>query len=618
MIKLRENMSADQLFSVYGSFGMACGEIKIDGNNISSNGDCYRIDCERIKNENGVVCQKAKITNTSDKSINITYLASKFVYDGGEYEVYTQSSTWENESVSSWQTLNATIGAEVYGVRDAYGAEPFLGIWSVQGGRGEAFHLLADCAWKYTVTRVHLAGKATQVELEMGINNRNFNYELMPGESLDFPTIIYYEFRNKLDLDCWKIHDYANRNYPARRMPVMFNTWMYKFEHIDFDNVCSQIERAKKLGIEYFVIDAGWFGQGDFWKCRGDWYENTEAGFKGRMKELSDKVRAAGMKFGFWLEIESVGIDSNIIKQHPEYFFNYKNMYLLDFRKKEACDWITDTVCKLLDTYKAEFIKFDFNQDSRYDYDAASFVKYYKGFRSVLQNIKKRHPELYAENCASGGLRMTFSNSLHYDGMWLSDNHSLYEGLRIYKDTIRRMPPQSIEKWASVTSVKNFSHRNPDTKSADKIVASNDALWVDVRGVEMSWLKGFLTGGGIGISCSLTEMSDELFEGLCEHISQFKKNRDFWRSSVCHILCDTDTMLVLQYCDLENNTVRLVSYSNVIHQCNVKVYPRVDVNARYLVDGKYEVDGADIENDGIDIPVRGAYKAEFVNLEKIK
>ena len=178
MIRLNESYKDDFLWSVYGSFGQAMGKINIDGEKITSVGDEYIIECERKTYEYGVVRQTGKITNTSDKAINVTYLASMFVFDGGEYQVYTQSSTWENESVGTWQELNSTIGAEVYGVRDAYGAEPFVGVWSEQSGRGNAFHILADCAWKYNITRTHLAGVSTLVEHELGINNRNYCNEL--------------------------------------------------------------------------------------------------------------------------------------------------------------------------------------------------------------------------------------------------------------------------------------------------------------------------------------------------------------------------------------------------------------------------------------------------------
>lgn len=617
MQKLTEGMAADNVWSVYGSFGMANGKVTVMGEKAVTEGEEYEIESERKSFEHGVIRQNGKIVNTSEKEISVNYLMSKFVFDGGNYEVYTQKSTWENESEGLWQPLVTTVGGEIYGIRDAFGAEPFFCLWNNQTQRGTAFHILANCSWKYTVsTTCGDSGIGTAVEVELGINNRNFNYTLAPGEELEFPTVIYYDIRNKIDLDCYKIHSYMNKNHAARKMPVMFNTWMYKFEHIDFENVASQIQRAAQLGIEYFVIDAGWFGQGNFWKCRGDWYENLSEAFKGRMKELSEKVRENGMKFGFWLEIESGGADSKRLAQHPEFYFKYKDMYLFDFGNPKACDYMYETICGLLEQYNAEFIKFDFNQDTRFDQDGAAFIKYFKGYRKMMEKVKQKHPELYVEHCASGGLRMTLNDSMYCDGFWLSDNHSLYQGMRIYKDTIKRMSPQSIEKWASVTSVDNFSHNYQD-KNEPKTVASNDALWIDVRGVNMPYLKGFLTGSGIGFSCSLTAMSDELFQTLKNHIAEFKANREFWKNCVCHILCDTSEMLVLEYCDEEKNRIEIRVYSDIIHQTNLTVYPKVDLEAVYKI-GNRTLSGREIDENGIESGINAYYSVKEITLEKLK
>ncbi len=616
MQKLTEGMTADNVWSVYGSFGSADGKVTVMGEKIVTDGEGYKIESERKSFEHGVVRQTGKIVNTSEKEINVNYLMSKFVFDGGNYEVYTQKSSWENESEGAWQPLVTTVGGEIFGVRDAYGAEPFFCLWNNQTQRGTAFHILANCAWKYAVSTTCISGIGTEVEVELGVNDRNFNYVLAPGEELEFPTVIYYDVRNKIDLDCHKIHGYMNKNHAARKMPVMFNTWMYKFEYIDFENVASQIQRAAQLGIEYFVIDAGWFGQGDFWKCRGDWYENLQGAFKGRMKELSEKVRENGMKFGFWLEIESGGADSKRLAQHPEFYFKYKDMYLFDFRNPKACDYMYETICGLLEQYNAEFIKFDFNQDTRFDSDCSAFIKYFKGYRKMMERVKQKHPELYVEHCASGGLRMTLNDSMYCDGLWLSDNHSLYQGMRIYKDTIKRMSPQSIEKWASVTSINNFSHHFQG-KNEPKTVASNDALWVDVRGVNMPYLKGFLTGSGIGLSCSLTAMSDELFQTLKNHIAEFKANREFWQNCVCHILCDTSEMLVLEYCDEEKNRVEIRVYSDVIHQTNLTVYPKVDLEAVYKI-GNRTLSGKEIDENGIESGINAYYSVKEITLEKLK
>ncbi len=91
------------------------------------------------------------------------------------------------------------------------------------------------------------------------------------------PQILSYEVRNKVDMDAWKIHHYMNQKYPRRELPVIYNTWLCRFEAITFENVANQIPLASELGAEYFVIDAGWFGKGGFWNCRGDWEEICSA-----------------------------------------------------------------------------------------------------------------------------------------------------------------------------------------------------------------------------------------------------------------------------------------------------------------------------------------------------
>jgi hypothetical protein len=112
-------------------------------------------------------------------------------------------------------------------------------------------------------------------------------------------------------------------------------------------------------------------------------------------------------------------------------------------------------------------------------------------------------------------------------------------------------------------------------------------------------------------------MNDELFEGLKAHIADFKKNRDFWRNVICHVLCDTASIVTLEYSDIEYNTIKIVTYSDVIHQNNTRVYPKVDLGARYLVNGKTEMSGGEIDRDGIDIGIPGCYKSVITELTKL-
>ena len=87
------------------------------------------------------------------------------------------------------------------------------------------------------------------------------------------------------------------------------------------DHELPNIEKAAQLGVEYFVIDAGWFGKGENWaRARCDWEENLDFGFKGRMLEAAELVRASGMKFGLWLEPESAVRTAAAVEAYPEYY----------------------------------------------------------------------------------------------------------------------------------------------------------------------------------------------------------------------------------------------------------------------------------------------------------
>ena len=110
------------------------------------------------------------------------------------------------------------------------------------------------------VTRAGHYCKYSKIVVEMGIMDYNFDVTVAPGEVVDMPQIICYEFKNKLDMDCYKLHHYMHTRYPRREMPIVYDTWMYRFDHVDVENVSSQIGLAADLGVEYFFVDAGWFG----------------------------------------------------------------------------------------------------------------------------------------------------------------------------------------------------------------------------------------------------------------------------------------------------------------------------------------------------------------------
>lgn len=613
-----EKKKAAALWNVVGSFGKLSSEVTEEANAFFASNGRMTAEATVAEGEYGVCVRTDKVKNIASQPVDCYALSSRFTLDGGEYEVYTQYNGWQNESLGGWQSLVSAISVRNTGLRNTQSAAPFAVLWNLQTNRGVAFHVNAYSAWEMRISRICTGGEAAYIEVEIGIQQDGLCLPLAPGGEVELPEILYYDVYNKTDMDCWRLHSYMNLHHPRREMPVIYNSWLYRFDRFTYEDILEQIEKAAQLGVEYFVIDAGWFGDGEkWWWARGDWEENQSFGFKGRMQEAADAVRARGMKFGFWLEPECALNNTRAVAAHPEYYIQNedKPVWLLDFSKEEAVTFIFEKTCQLIERYGAEFIKFDFNTDLVFDETHTGFTAYFKGYIRYIQMLRQRYPGLYMENCASGGTRMSLRDGKFFDSFWLSDDQSPYNSLRIFKDTLLRMPPQWIECWTSVRSVKDLSPRYGERAYADKLLSTNDATWNDVTGVHMSFLQGLLAGSPIGLSFDLSAITDTVFSELKAFIARFKEKRAFWQRAVCHILTDTETMLVLEFRDPDFSNIEVVVFTKKAMQSNLCVYPVLDNGGSYSLQEEIRSAG-DILKHGIDFPVHENYTAYCLTLTK--
>ena len=609
--------NAYHLWNISGSFGRVEGDAKEESGTVTAKGSGWQVSAKTERDESGVFVRRDTFTNLSDAPMTLSSLSSRFTLDGGEWEVYTQYNGWQNENMGAWQDLVTTVSAEGISARTAVGAAPFLVLWSKQSGRGYAFHLNAYSTWQMKATKRYAgSGIRSYVELELGVQNDNLRMPLASGESIELPEILYYPVLNKTDMDAYKLHRYFNRTYPRATQPVIYNTWLYEFDAFTPESLLSQVPLAKELGAEYFVVDAGWFGIGkDWWTCVGDWEENLTGGLCGRTGELADAVREAGMEFGFWLEGERANAASKSPVLHPDYYIREGNEYFLDFGNPAAVEHITGVALTLIEKWGARIMKMDFNADFIHDKTGKAFTEYGKGFSRFMESIKKRYPDFYLESCAAGGCRNTLRDARVADAYWLSDNHSPYEDMRIYKDGVKRLPPQLLEKWSAIRSFSDFTPVYPGN-SGEKILANGDACWNHVTAVHESYLLALLTGGPIGLSCDLSKISEVTLARLKEHIAAFKRDRAFWCSCECRLLCDTESVTVFEYTDEKHTDCRIVAVANKIRQGSVVVYPAVDTAAVYILNDGSERSGAELSENGLRIRLTDSYTATFTDLKK--
>ncbi|MBO5439816.1 MAG: alpha-galactosidase [Clostridia bacterium] len=616
------NEKITDLFTVYGDFERAIGEVTKSGDTV-----CYKnreIELKSVvnKHSSGVFERKDTIKNISDRNIEISTLLSKFVLNGGEYQVYTQTSKHIKEGIGAWQPLVSGIFGMSDEIRTNQDVNPFVAVFNEQNGRGIAYHIMSNSGFEYRVSRHGEFLDHKVVNVELGIKSQDFRYILKPNEELCLPTILYYTFKSKLDMDAYKLHRYWNEIHP-HSLPIVYNTWMSHFDYIDFDSLVCQLERASQLGCEYFTVDAGWFGKTQlWWDVVGDWQESDESAMRGRLKEFADTVREKGLKFGLWFEIERANPNCANVKKHPEYYLTEGEHCFVDFANRDACDFIYGVLKSNIDKYGVEFIKFDLNGPLYYDKSRCSFVKYYEGYNYFLDRIKADYPNLHLECCASGGGRMSLSNAPYFNSFWMSDSHGIYTQLEIFKNALKRMPSSMLERWATIRSVESFTPTYPVGDKEEKIILSSTSNWQRAEEASIDFIKNALVGGPIGVSCDLTQVSPATIKELAGFIDTYKGEREFWANSECHILCDTPTLLVLQFNDKDFNEIRVYSYTEHPIQEYATVYPffEKESEASYTLvknDVKSTVNQSDLCENGIDVLANYLHISDSFVLKKI-
>jgi alpha-galactosidase len=118
-------------------------------------------------------------------------------------------------------------------------------------------------------------------------------------------------------------HHHITANAESRKPYIFYNTWNYQerdhnlggkpyLANMRLERVLSEIEKAREIGVDVFVIDTGWFTR------TGDWLVNTER-FPDGLLRAGEKLSSYGMKLGLWFNPTVAASNSRIVTEHPEY-----------------------------------------------------------------------------------------------------------------------------------------------------------------------------------------------------------------------------------------------------------------------------------------------------------
>lgn len=303
--------------------------------------------------------------------------------------------------------------------------------------------------------------------------------------------------------------------HPRRPRPVTLNTWEAVYFDHDLERLTALAEAAAEVGVERFVLDDGWFRhRRDDSAGLGDWYVDADVWPEG-LHPLVDRVRALGMEFGLWFEPEMVNPDSDLARAHPDWILRGRDelppearqQQVLDLANPDVVAYLEERIDAILGEYEIAYIKWDHNRDlvepGAGPGTAPRVRRGVEALYGLLDRLRRRHPDLEIESCASGGARVDLGILERTDRVWTSDCIDPLERLQIQKHTGLLVPPELLGAHVSTPHIHSTR-----------------------RHTTLDFSAGTALLGHLGIEWDVTTLDAEERERLAAWVATWKQHRD--------------------------------------------------------------------------------------------
>lgn len=296
-----------------------------------------------------------------------------------------------------------------------------------------------------------------------GIADRDFGHwfkHIGAGETFTTPKAVIAEGNSFYEV-CDKLVKAQNPDISEidQDMGIIFNEYCTTWGNPSLENIKKISDQLMNKGIQYLVIDSGWYGNNkEWWASIGDWDINCEK-FPGGLKKAADYIKQCGMVPGLWFEFESVGMRS-VHFNNTEHLLK-KDEVVITVGEKRFWDmsdpWVIEYLSKaVIETLKEcgfGYLKVDYNDTIGIGCDGTESLG--EGLRQRVQasqeffrNIKRELPDLVIENCSSGGHRLEPSMMELVSQASFSDAHEINSIPVIAANVQRVIKPSQSQIWA--------------------------------------------------------------------------------------------------------------------------------------------------------------------------
>jgi alpha-galactosidase len=265
------------------------------------------------------------------------------------------------------------------------------------------------------------------------------HFKLLPGEEVRSPLIAVQFWQG----DWIRAQNVWRRWMMAHSMPrpggklpppQLVASSSRQYEEMIKANETNQIMFINRyleesIKLDYWWMDAGWYeNHGGGWPRVGTWEVDTNR-FPRGLRAVSDYAHKNGMRILVWFEPERVTADTWLTRNHPEWVLGGANGGLLNLGNDDARAWLIEHVDRLLTDQGIDLYRQDFNMDpldawrknDAPDRQGITEIKHVTGYLAYWDELRRRHPNLLIDSCASGGRRNDLETMRRAVPLWRSD-----------------------------------------------------------------------------------------------------------------------------------------------------------------------------------------------------
>ncbi len=332
-------------------------------------------------------------------------------------------------------------------------------IWFSQIGFSGGYAYSVDYNARPDKSNTHLSFKAE-------ITGHNPIYVIPPESKFVSPVVYIGLVQGCLDDAINEMHSHIRKSVltlsEAEGKTALINCGMGAEHSMNVEDSKAFIDQFALMGGEIFTIDAGW-------ECPPDeqmeWphYNGRNVPDKDRypngIKELCDYAHSKGLKFGLWVDIESVGKYCDIHEKHPEWHtvsaLGEKPSKFLDMSIPEVSQWAESELARIIEEYELDLLRVDHNvdcteyfgiRDTGFGIPECICIKHNEAVYRMYESLKKRFPDVIFENCAGGGGRTDLGMMRYFNHTWVSDWQKMPRSIAITNGMTMALPPERVDR----------------------------------------------------------------------------------------------------------------------------------------------------------------------------